>query len=76
MFDMGGSMVKKFLSSPEGQQMIKEYIASPEGMNTIKEFMGSAEGKKIGADILLSMIDQFQIPDEAKGMIKQALEGL
>jgi len=76
MFDVGGAMVKKFLSSPEGQQMIKEYISSPEGMKTIKEFMGSAEGRKIGADILLSMLEEVQISDEVKGMIKQALEGL
>lgn len=69
-------MVKKFLSSPEGQQMIKEYISSPQGMKTIKEFMGSAEGRKIGADILLSMLDQFQIPNEAKAMVKQALESV
>ncbi len=76
MFDLGGNMAKKFLSSPEGQQMIKDYISSPEGMSTIKEMLGSAEGKKMGATILLSMLDQFPIPDEAKGMVRQALEGL
>ncbi len=45
-------------------------------MSTIKEMLGSAEGKKMGATILLSMLDQFPIPDEAKGMVRQALEGL
>jgi len=76
MFDLGGNMAKKFLSSPEGQQMIKDYITSPEGMATIKEILGSEEGKKMGATILLSMLDQFPIPEEGKSMIRQALQGL
>lgn len=74
MFDMS-SMAKKFLTSPEGQQMIAEFLSSPEGMQAIKNMVASPEGKNVIFGLLLSVLDQMAIPDEAKEMIRQALHG-
>lgn len=75
MFDMS-SMAKKFLGSPEGQQMIKDFLASPEGTKMIREMIASPEGKKIAGGLLLTALDQLPVPDDAKGILKQALQNL
>lgn len=75
MFDLGSNVVKKFLTSPEGQQMIREFITSQEGMNVMKEMMASPEGKKIAANILLSTLDQLPLSEEARVMVRHALQG-
>ncbi|HWQ66002.1 MAG TPA: hypothetical protein VN372_03925 [Methanospirillum sp.] len=69
-------MAKKFLTSPEGQQMIKEFISSPEGMEMVKGMIASPEGKKAAAGLLLSVVDQLPVQDDAKAIIKQALQAI
>lgn len=69
-------MAKKFLASPEGQQMIRDFLASPEGMKMIREMIASPEGKKVAGGMLLTVLDQLPVPDDAKGILKKALQNL
>jgi hypothetical protein len=66
-----GSTMEGMLSSPEGQDQIKKFISSPEGKQMLVQFVSGPEGKQLAGQLLMPILQNLQIPDNIKDMVRQ-----
>jgi len=72
-FECMQGMIAGYLASPKGQQALQNYLASPEGKATINAYLATPDGQKMAQVILCHAMDNLKIPEEAKEVIRTAL---
>jgi len=74
-FDCMQGMIAGYLASPKGQQALQNYLTSPEGKATIDAYLATPDGQKMARLLISRAMDNLEIPEEAKEVLRTALNG-